>query len=107
MVNNHSLRVRQASRAARLAHSAYYVPARPRQEGPAIAAIQGYIEQNQIHGFDKLYPVEIDTNLPAARLVRALEQLVTIRGKPRVPRTDNGPKVHRRGVGGLGEASRH
>ncbi len=171
MVNDHGLSVRQACRAARLARSAYYVPARPRQDGPVIAAIQGYIEQNQMHGFDKLYPVvrrqgfgkcrlyrvykalglnikrrgkrrlparikaplvvpvrpneiwsadfmsdalwsgrrfrtfnvlddfnrealgiEIDTNLPAARIVRALEQLVTIRGKPRVLRTDNGPE---------------
>jgi putative transposase len=36
--------------------------------------------------------IEIDTNLPAARIVRALDQLITIRGKPRVLRTDNGPE---------------
>jgi putative transposase len=35
--------------------------------------------------------VEMDTNLPAARIVRALDQL-TIRGKPRVLRTDNDPE---------------
>jgi putative transposase len=172
MVNDHGLSVRQACRAARLARSAYYVPARPRHEGPVIAAVQGYVEQNQMHGFDKLYPVvrrqgfgkcrlyrvykalglnikrrgerrlparikaplvvpvrpneiwsadfmsdalwsgrrfrtfnvlddfnrealgiEIDTNLPAARIVRALDQLVTIRDKPRVLRTDNGPEL--------------
>jgi putative transposase len=171
MVSDHGLSVRQACRAARLARSAYYVPARPRQDGPVVAAIQDYIGQNQMHGFDKLYPVvrrqgfgkcrlyrvykalglnikrrgkrrlparikaplvvparpnevwsadfmsdalwsgrrfrtfnvlddfnrealgiEIDTNLPAARIVRALDQLITIRGRPQVLRTDNGPE---------------
>jgi putative transposase len=36
--------------------------------------------------------IEIDTNLPAPRVVRALEQLVAIRGRPTVLRLDNGPE---------------
>ena len=36
--------------------------------------------------------IEIDTNLPAPRVVRALEQLVALRGKPAVLRLDNGPE---------------
>jgi len=33
--------------------------------------------------------IEIDTSLPAARVVRALDQLVEIRGKLQVLRLDN------------------
>jgi putative transposase len=36
--------------------------------------------------------IEIDTSLPALRVVRALDQLVEIRGKPKVLRVDNGPE---------------
>jgi len=36
--------------------------------------------------------IEIDTSLPAQRVVRALDQLIEIRGKPKVLRTDNGPE---------------
>ena len=36
--------------------------------------------------------IEIDTNLPAARIVRALDELVELRGKPRALRIDNGPE---------------
>jgi putative transposase len=171
MVNEHGLSTRQACRAARLTRSAYYAPARPRQDGPVVAAIEGYIAVNPVHGFDKLYPavrsqelgkcrlyrvykalglnmkrkakrrlparvkaplvvparpneiwsadfmadalwsgrrfrtfnvlddfnrealrIEIDTNLPSARVVRALEQLIEIRGRPQVLRSDNGPE---------------
>ena len=35
--------------------------------------------------------IEIDTSLPAARVVRALEALVELRGRPRCLRMDNGP----------------
>jgi putative transposase len=168
MVNEHGLSTRQACRAARLTRSAYYAPARPRQDGAAIAAIEAYIAVNPVHGFDKLYPavrsselgkcrlyrvykalrlnmkrkakrrlparvkaplivparpneiwsadfmadalwsgrrfrtfnvlddfnrealrIEIDTNLPSARVVRALDQLIEIRGRPQVLRSDN------------------
>jgi putative transposase len=37
--------------------------------------------------------IEIDTNLPAVRVVRALDQLVELRGKPRRLRMDNGPEL--------------
>ena len=161
-----------ACQAARLARSAYYTPARARDDSGEIEAIQGYIAENQRHGFDKLYPVvrrqgfgkhrlyrvykalkmnlkrkgkrrlpariktpllvpaspnqiwsidfmsdalwsgrrfrtfnvlddfnrealriEIDTSLPAARVVRALEELVELRGPPRGLRMDNGPEL--------------
>jgi putative transposase len=172
MVNEHGISVREACRAARLTRSAYYMPGRPRQDAAVIAAIEGYIDVNPMHGFDKLYPavrvqgfgkcrlyrvykalrlnikrrrkrrlparikaplvvparpnevwsvdfmadalwsgrrfrtfnvlddfnrealgIEIDTNLPAPRIVRALEQLVEIRGRPQALRMDNGPEL--------------
>ena len=37
--------------------------------------------------------IEIDTNLPAKRIVRALDELVEIRGKPGALRMDNGPEL--------------
>jgi putative transposase len=36
--------------------------------------------------------IEIDTNLPARRVVRALDELVELRGAPAVLRVDNGPE---------------
>jgi putative transposase len=36
--------------------------------------------------------IEVDTSLPAARFVRALDQLIEIRGRPQVLRSDNGPE---------------
>jgi putative transposase len=36
--------------------------------------------------------IEIDTSLPATRVVRALDELVEIRGKPARIRLDNGPE---------------
>jgi putative transposase len=171
MVAEHGVSVRQACRAARLARSAFYAPRRPRDDGPIVAAIQRYVEENPTQGFDKLYPalraegrgkcrlyrvyralrlnikrrgkrrlparvkvplviparpneiwsadfmadalwsgrrfrtfnvledfnrealrIEIDTNLPARRVVRALDELIELRGKPAVLRVDNGPE---------------
>lgn len=37
--------------------------------------------------------IEIDTSLPAKRIVRALDELVEIRGKPGALRLDNGPEL--------------
>lgn len=37
--------------------------------------------------------IEIDTNLPASRVVRALEELIELRGRPRRLRLDNGPEL--------------
>jgi putative transposase len=37
--------------------------------------------------------IEIDTSLPAPRVVRALDQLIEIRGKPATLRLDNGPEL--------------
>lgn len=172
MVQEHGLSIRRACQAARLARSAHYVPPRPRNDGPVIAAIEGYVHDNPRHGFDKLYSVlrghgfgkcrlyrvyralrlnirrrgkrrlparikvplvipaqpneiwsadfmadalwsgrrfrtfnviddfnrealkiEIDTSLPAKRIVRALDELIELRGKPAGLRMDNGPEL--------------
>jgi len=37
--------------------------------------------------------IEIDTNLPAVRIVRALDELVLMRGTPQRLRLDNGPEL--------------
>ena len=37
--------------------------------------------------------IEVDTSLPAARVVRALNELLELRGKPRRIRLDNGPEL--------------
>ena len=37
--------------------------------------------------------IEIDTSLPARRIVRALDELIEIRGKPQKLRLDNGPEL--------------
>jgi putative transposase len=37
--------------------------------------------------------IEIDTSLPARRVVRALDELIEIRGKPAGLRMDNGPEL--------------
>jgi putative transposase len=172
MVQDHGVSIRRACQAARLARSAFYVPRRVRDDGPVIAAIEGYVHDNPRHGFDKLYPslhgqgfgkcrlyrvyralrlnirrrgkrrlparikipllipaqpneiwsadfmadalwsgrrfrtfnviddynrealrIEIDTSLPAKRIVRALDELIEIRGKPAGLRMDNGPEL--------------
>jgi putative transposase len=36
--------------------------------------------------------IEVDLSLPAARVIRSLEQIIEWRGKPRVIRCDNGPE---------------
>jgi len=171
MIREHCIPVRQACRTARLARSAFYAPRPPRDDSGAINAIEGYIERNPQHGFDKVYPavrradlgkcrlyrvykalrlnikrrgkrrlparikaplvvpempnevwsadfmsdalwsgrrfrtfnvmddfnreslgIEIDTSLPAPRVVRALDQLIELRGKPVQLRLDNGPE---------------
>jgi putative transposase len=49
---------------------------------------------NVIDDFDReALHVEIDTNLPTARIVRALDHLVLIRGTPQRLRLDNGPEL--------------
>lgn len=37
--------------------------------------------------------IEIDTSLPAGRIVRALDELIEVRGKPQRLRLDNGPEL--------------
>lgn len=93
MVREHGLSVRQACRAARLTRSAYYVPARPRQDRPVIGAIQDYIGQNPMHGFDKLYPVVRRQGFGKCRLYRVYKALglnIKRRGKRRPAGADQG-----------------
>jgi putative transposase len=37
--------------------------------------------------------IEVDTSLPAARVIRVMEQLADLRGLPRAVRLDNGPEL--------------
>ena len=37
--------------------------------------------------------IEIDTSLPAQRVIRALDELIEVRGRPRRLRLDNGPEL--------------
>jgi putative transposase len=37
--------------------------------------------------------IEVDTSLPASRVIRALDELVEVRGAPRRLRLDNGPEL--------------
>jgi putative transposase len=172
MADEHGVSVRSACRAVGLARSAFYAPRRPKDDGPAITAIEQYVLENPGHGFDKLHPalhpqgfgktvlyrvyralrlnkkrrgkrrlparvkvplliparpnevwsadfvsdalwsgrrfrtfnvmddfnrealrIEIDTNLPARRIVRALDELIELRGTPAALRMDNGPEL--------------
>jgi putative transposase len=48
---------------------------------------------NLIDDFNReILAVEIDTSLPALRVVRVLEQIISWRGKPKRIRVDNGPE---------------
>jgi putative transposase len=42
--------------------------------------------------------IEIDISLPAERVVRTLQQLITWRGRPKAIRLDNGPRVDRAAI---------
>ena len=86
MVAEHGVSVRQACRAARLARSAFDAPRRPRDDGPIVAAIQRYVEENPIQGFDKLYPAlraEGRGKCRLYRVYRALRLNIKRRGKRR------------------------
>lgn len=49
---------------------------------------------NVIDDFNRqVLTIEIDTSLPARRIVRALDELIEIRGKPAALRMDNGPEL--------------
>jgi putative transposase len=123
--------VRRACAAVYLAPSSFYYRARPRDDTPAIEALNALVGAHPRDGFwmcrkrlraaghpwnhKRIYRVyctlrvfrtfnivddfarealaiEIDTSLPAARVVRVLENLVAWRGLPRAIRCDNGPE---------------
>jgi len=75
MVAEHGVSVRQACRAVRLARSAFYAPRQPRDDTPIVAAIQGYVQDNPRHGFDKLYPALRPEGFGKCRLYRVYRAL--------------------------------
>ncbi len=84
----HSVSVRQACQAVRLARSAFYAPRRPRDDGPIIAAIRRFVEVNPTQGFDKLYPAVRAEGFGKCRLYRVYRALgvnMKRRGKRRLP----------------------
>jgi putative transposase len=44
-------------------------------------------------GVREALAIEIDTSLPAERVVRTLTQLIAWRGRPKALRLDNGPEL--------------
>jgi putative transposase len=96
MVQEHGLSFCRACRAAHLARSAFYVPPRPRDDGPVIAAIKGYGHDNPRHGFDKLYPALRAPGRVKCRLYRVYKALrldIRRRGKRRLPRRIKVPLI--------------
>jgi len=58
--------------------------------GPDVA----FAPSNGIDDYNReVLKIEIDTSLPARRIVRALDELIAIRGKPVAIRLDNGPEL--------------
>ena len=75
------------------------VPERPNQCWSADFMNDGLYDGTRFRTFNVIddfnreaLAIEIDTSLPAARLVRVFEQLKAERGLPEVLRTDNGPE---------------
>jgi putative transposase len=96
MIREHCIAVRQACRTARLARSAFYAPRPPRDDSGAINAIEGYIERNPQHGFDKVYPAVRRPSLGKCRLYRVYKALrlnIKRRGKRRLPARIKAPLV--------------
>ena len=75
MVTKHDVSVRQACRAVHLSRSAFYAPRRPRDDGPIVAAIRGFVEVNPTQGFDKLYPALRTEGFGKCRLYRVYRAL--------------------------------
>ncbi len=102
LVSEHALSLRQACRTARLARSAHYATPRPRDDGPVIAAIEGYVHDNPRHGFDKLYPAVRGQGFGKCRLYRVYKALrlnIKRGGKhldevQRAPVSASGSRVH-------------
>ena len=52
-----------------------YATRRPRDDGPVIAAIEGYVQETPRHGFDRLYPVLRTRGFGKCRLYRVYRAL--------------------------------
>ena len=50
--------------------------------------------------------IEVDFSLPAARVIRSLEQIIEWRGRPSVIRCDNGPEYISAALLGVGRDAR-
>lgn len=75
------------------------VPARPKEiwsadfMSDALSSERRFCTLKVLDDFNReALAIEIDTNLPADRIVRALDQLIEIRGKTQMLRTDEGPE---------------
>ena len=88
MVAEHEVSVRRACEAIGLTRSAFYAPRRPKDDGPVIAAIERYVQENPAHGFDKLHPALKPQGFGKTvlyRVYRALRLNQKRRGKRRLP----------------------
>ena len=65
----------------------------PMQTEALVAAVGGRQELAAEVYAASLLAIEVDTNLPAARIVRVLERIVAWRGLPEKLRMDNGPEL--------------
>ena len=96
MVEAHGLSIRRACQATCLARSAFYAPRRSRDDGPIIAAIEGFVRDNPRQGCGKLYPALRGPGLGKCRLYRvyrALKLNLKRRGKRRLPAGVKAPLV--------------
>ena len=88
MVTEHEISVRRACVAVGLTRSAFYAPRRPKDDGPVIAAIERYVQENPGQGFDKLHPALRPLGFGKTvlyRVYRALRLNQKRRGKRRLP----------------------
>jgi hypothetical protein len=88
MVAEHNVSVRRAGESVGLTRSAFYAPRRAKNDGPVIAAILRYVQENPGHGFDKLYPALKPQGFGKTvlyRVYRALRLNQKRRGKRRLP----------------------
>jgi putative transposase len=61
---------------------------------PALGSGRRFRTFNVIDDFSReALRIEIDTSLPSGRVIRALDELVELRGKPKRLRLDNGPEL--------------
>lgn len=110
--------MRRSCRIARLSRAAYYRPpeAWTERDELVIAALNAIVGRPPRHGFWKCFKrirrrghpwnwnvidegnrealaIEVGTSIPSARVIRLLEDLVDLHGRPSMVRVDNGPEL--------------